>query len=279
MRAVAVTSAFLIPMLVAAEPALPTRGLLIDLDAAKGLLVEDGDRVARWTSQAAGGLVFGKRDEGRQEPGSGRPTLRKSVPELGGKPALVFRQQELVCLDEDVLDGLSTGKGHTWIALLAAHEQRPGLKDVNSFFGNLRNRGGKFEGVWGCISDDNTVWWGARTGVTFGRFDANNPKLEGPRLAVGKFHLLAGRMGAGAGKVELELFVDEASPVASAKVAVNPAADPSRMAVGQERDAIEHPGHESFDGELARFLVWERPLDDRELAEAVRLLQTVYSTR
>ena len=28
----------------------------------------------------------------------------------------------------------------------------------------------------------------------------------------------------------------------------------SRMAIGQERDAIEHPGKESFDGEIARFL-------------------------
>lgn len=276
MKAAAVLSAVLLPILSAAEPVLPARGLAIDLDAAKGLLLEDGDRVASWTSQAPGGHVFVKRDEGRKEPGSGRPALRKAVPELGGKPTLVFRQQELVCLDEDAFDGLSTGKGHTWIALLAVHEQRVGLKDVNSFFGNLRNRGGKFEGVWGCLNDDNTVWWGARNGVTFGRFDANNPKLEGPRLEVGKFNLLAGRMGAGAGTVKLELFVDGVRPVAVGEVPVNPAADPSRMAVGQERDAIEHPGHESFDGELARFLVWERPLDDPELAAALEILRAAY---
>lgn len=258
---------------------LPSAGLVIDLDAAKGLRVEDGNRVAGWTSQGEGGYIFVQRDEGRVEPGGGRPTLRKSVPELGGKPALVFRQQELVCLDEDAFDGLSTGKGHTWIALLAAHEQRVGLEDVNSFFGNLRNQGGKFEGIWGCLNDDNTVWWGARNGVTFGRFDANNPKLQGPRLELGKFHLLAGRMGAGTGTVKLELFVDGGCPVAVGEVRVNPAADPSRMAIGQERDAIQHPGHESFDGELARFLVWARPLADDEFESVMKQLRASYFAR
>lgn len=276
MKAAALLFVFLLAPLIAGEPVLPARGLVIDLDAAKGLLLEDGARVARWTSQATGEHGFVKRDEGRKESGSGRPTLRKAVPELGGRPALVFRHQELVCLDEDAFDGLSTGKGLTWIALLAVHEQRVGLVDVNSFFGNLRNRGGKFEGVWGCLNDDNTPWWGVRNGVSFGRFDANNPKLSGPRLESGRFHLLAGRMGAGAGTVKLEFFVDTARPVAVGEVAVNPAANPSRMAVGQERDAIEHPGHESFDGELARFLVWERPLDGRELAAALEVLRAAY---
>jgi hypothetical protein len=276
MKAVAAWFALMLYPAGDGEPALPARGLVIDLDAAKGLVLEDGERVARWTSQAAGGHTFVKRDEGRAVAGSGRPTLRKAVPELGGRPALVFRQQELVCLDEDAFDGLSTGMGFTWIALLAVHEQRVGLVDVNSFFGNLRNRGGKFEGVWGCLNDDNTVWWGARNGVTFGRFDANNPKLSGPRLELGRFHLVAGRMGAGAGTVKLELFVDTARPVAVGEIEVNPAGDPSRMAVGQERDAIQHPGHESYDGEMARFLVWERPLGDRELAEALDLLRATY---
>jgi hypothetical protein len=46
---------------------------------------------------------------------------------------------------------------------------------------------------------------------------------------------------------------------------VNPLADASKLAVGQERDAIQHPGKESFDGEIARFLLWNRPLTDAEL--------------
>src|SRR6478735_66532 len=139
----------------AAEPA----SLIVDLNAAKGLVLEDGDRVAKWTSKVAGAPAreFVKRDEGRKEPGSGRPTLRKNLKELNGKPALVFLQQELTCLEENAFDNLTTGGGHTSFAVLATRQQRVGLKDVNSFFGNLRNSD-NYEGLWGAFNDDNTLW-------------------------------------------------------------------------------------------------------------------------
>jgi hypothetical protein len=262
---------------VAAAADLPRESLILDLDAAKGVTLEEVHQVAAWRNQVPTfpAKDFVKRDEGRKQAGSGRPTLRKDVAALNGKPSLVFLQQELVCLDEDAFDHLSTGKGHTWLAVIAVHDQRIGLKDVNSFFGNLRN-GEKYEGVWGCLNDDNTLWWGARNGITFGRFDANNPQLLGPKLETGKFHLVAGRMGAGEGTVKLELFSNRAKPVATAVFPVNPKANPSRMAIGQERDAIQHPGVESFDGEIARFLIWDRPLADAELAAAMDRLRATY---
>lgn len=254
------------------KPALPAEGLILDLDASKGVVLEDGDRVASWKNQAPAHpeMVFVKRDEGRAEAGSGRPALRKkATPD--GKPSVVFLQQELVAMDEDAFDGLTTGKGHTWIAVIAVHQQRVGVKDVNSFFGNLRN-GGKYEGVWGCLDDDNSVWWGARNGRSFGRFDENNPKVAGAVLEQGKFHVIAGRMEAGTGTVKLSFFVNSAPPAATSDFPVDPAANASRMAIGQERDAIDHPGKESFDGEIARLLIWDRPMDDAELAGAMRSL-------
>jgi hypothetical protein len=277
MKPIALLAAFLLSIVPAAGAELPGEGLILDLDAAKGLSLEEGDKVAAWRNQVAASPVrdFVKRDEGRKEPGSGRPMWRKEVNELKGRPSLVFLQQELVCLDEDSFDSLSTGKGHTWIGVIAVREQRVGVKDVNSFFGNLRN-GEKYEGIWGCLNDDNTLWWGARNGLTFGRFDANNPQAVGPKLEIGKFHLVAGRMGAGGGTVKLELFVNDTKPVATVDFPVNPKAKPSRMAIGQERDAIQHPGHESFDGEIARFLIWERPLTDAELAASMELLRGTY---
>lgn len=277
MKPIALLAAFLLPIISAAGAELPGEGLILDLDAAKGLSLEDGNKVAAWRNQVAASPVrdFVRRDEGRKAPGSGRPMWRKEVKELKGRPSLVFLQQELVCLDEDSFDSLSTGKGHTWIGVIAVHEQRVGVKDVNSFFGNLRN-GEKYEGIWGCLNDDNTLWWGTRNGLTFGRFDANNPQALGPKLETGKFHLVAGRMGEGEGTVKLELFVNSTKPVATANFPVNPKANPSRMAIGQERDAIQHPGHESFDGEIARFLIWERPLTDTELAAAIAALQEAY---
>ena len=255
---------------------LPAPGLLLDLDATRGVALENGNRVVKWVSELPGHrFEFVKRDEGRKEPGSGRPTLREAAPEIGGAASLVFLQQELVCADEDSFDTLTTGKGHTWAAVVAVHPQRVGVADVNSFFGNLRN-GGNYEGLWGCFTDDNRPWYGARNGLTFGRFDANNPKLIAPAIESGRFHLVIGRMQAGSGEVRLDFFIDAANPAATAKIAVSAAANPSKLAIGQERDAIQHPGHESFDGEIARLLLWERPLDDAELGQVVAILRQRY---
>ena len=260
----------------AAGGELPTQGLLLDLDAAKGITMEPGNRVANWASEVPGHrFEFIKRDEGRKEPDSGRPTLREAVPEIGGLPALLFLQEELVCPDEDSFDALITGKGHTWAAVVAVHPQRVGLADVNSFFGNLRNSG-NYEGLWGCFTDDNRPWYGVRNGLTFGRFDANNPQLIAPAIVPGRFHVVIGRMQAGTGDVRLDLFIDTAKPATTASVPVSAAANASKLAIGQERDAIQHPGHESFDGEIARFLIWQRPLDDAELGEVVAILRERY---
>jgi len=72
------------------------------------------------------------------------------------------------------------------------------------------------------------------------------------------------------------LYMNSPEAVTTATFPVNPDTDPSRMAIGQERDAIEHPGKESFDGEIARFLIWEAPLNDKQLAAAMQLLSTEY---
>jgi hypothetical protein len=256
---------------------LPVKNLILDLDASKGVELADGDRVVAWRNQAPieTKLVFEPRDKGRKEAGSGRPTVRKSAAEINGLPSMVFLQQELVCKDEDIFDALTQGKGHTWIAVIAVRSQRVGLKNVNSFFGNLRN-GGKYEGVWGCLNDDNSVWWGARNGRSFGRFDQNNPQVLGPVLEQGKFHVVAGRMTSGDETATLSLYVESAKSVAEVAFPVDPKANPSCMVIGQERDAIEHPGFESFDGEIARFLIWERPLDDAELAKTMQILNKTY---
>ncbi len=257
---------------------IPASGLLVDLDAAKGVTLDAQGRVTAWTNQVGGATTtafFVGQPKGRAEPASGLPAVVKEP-----RTALSFRQQELVCHDESAFDGLIRGAGCTWVAVIKVYPQRVGLKDVNSFFGNLRN-GQKYEGLWGCLDDDNTVWWGARNGHTFGRFDVNNPKLVGPKLEEGRFHFLAGRMGAGqpqrdsladdlnVGRTEatLEFFVNDLKPCATARFPVNPKADASKLAIGQERDAIQHPGKESFDGEIARFLLWDRPLTDAELKE------------
>lgn len=261
------------------DPTLPSPGMILDLDADKGLTLEEGDRVAGWRSQASfRARDFLKNDAGRTVPGSGRPTLKRSVAALRGHNSLSFRSQELVNQDEDAFDGLTQGQGYTWIAVMAPYAQVIGEPNVNVFFGNLRN-GQMYEGLWGAFDDDGTLWCGSRNGITFGRWNADNPKVSGPYLEPGGFRVLAARMGAGSGTVRIEMFVDApGAPVASAAFPVNAAANPSRMAVGTERDAKEHPGMESFDGEIARFLIYDRPLSDAELAGAFAALRAVYFT-
>jgi hypothetical protein len=134
-------------------------------------------------AQAESPRDFIKQDEGRKEAGSGRPTLKKLVATIGGHNTVVFRRQELVNHDEDASDHLITGNGYTWLAVISVHEQVEQLQDVNSFFGNLRN-GGMYEGIWGHVTDDNRVWIGSRNGVTFGRWDHNNPMVLAPELHI-----------------------------------------------------------------------------------------------
>jgi hypothetical protein len=112
------------------------------------------------------------------------------------------------------------------------------LKDVNSFFGNLKNSG-LYEGLWGNLTDDNRVWIGSRNGITFGRWDRNNPMvLAAKPLEESQYYVVAGRMGSGAGEVQIELFIDEPQAVASKAFPVNPKANSSKLAIGQERDAL-----------------------------------------
>jgi len=58
---------------------------------------------------------------------------------------------------------------------------------------------------------------------------------------------------------------------------VNPGANSSKLAIDQERDATDHPGRESFDGELTRFLVYERPLTNDELERTGKHLKKTYA--
>ena len=250
----------------AAAPAtsdhLITDGLILDLDADKDVTLEDGNKVTNWKNQVAGFAAqdFALYDKGRKIPGSGRPTLKENIAELNGHNSLIFREDELINMDKDAFDHLITGNGYTWITVMCAYAQvgervgKSRLKDVSVFFGTL-NTSQRCAGFWAGFEDDNDLWTGPRNGVTFGRYDSNNPKLMGPRFEEKKYYIVAGRLASGTGTVVTEVFVDDAMPFGSTEFPVNPNADGSLMAIGTERDAWQHPGKESFHGELARVLM------------------------
>jgi len=274
---------------VSIDPKIPVDGLIVDLNADHGVTADDDNLVSRWTNQVADfpAQEFVIHDYGirLQKPGSGKPTWEKHVEALHGHGAVVFREDELINMQEDAFDHLITGSGYTWIAVLKpdvtppSHEktefEMERLQDVNAFLGNLRN-GGNYEGFWGCLDDDLTAWCGTRNGVTFGRFDDNNPKVSGAILRSDHYSVVAATMGQGTGSVPLSIFINQASPSASGKVPVNPDANPSKLAIGTERDATNHPGTESFDGAIARILLYERPLSEEEMQDAMEALTRIY---
>jgi type 1 glutamine amidotransferase len=266
------------------KPLPITSGLLLDLDANNGIVLEDGNKITSWKNKVSNAVdQFVKQDKGRETEGSGRPRLVLNVSEINSNNTVVFHRQELVNHNEDAFDHLTTGSGHTWFSVMCVYEQVPDLPGVSSFFGNLRNNntkvnGGKYEGFWGGLTDDNRLWYGARNAVTFGRWDDNNPQLLTPLpLVKGKYYLVMGRMGAGTGNVDLELFVNSSTPIAKEMFPVNIKANASKMSIGQERDAIEHPGKESFDGAIARFLIYDRPLSNQELEIIITHLKQKYN--
>ncbi|NRF37288.1 hypothetical protein [Pedobacter foliorum] len=256
------------------------KGLIVDLDADKGVVANNDNRVEKWINQASTPAVkeFVKRDEGRKVKGSGMPSLKNKLSELNGHNTIVFNKQELVAHDEDAFDHLLTGNGYTWFCVLKAGKQSGELKDVNSFFGNLKN-GENYEGIWGGLNDNNSIWMGSRNGVTFGRWDNNNPHVTASAiLEQDKYYLLMGRMGKGTDTVMLSLYLNNGIlPVVTQPFPVNKMANSSKLSIGQERDAIEHPGTESFIGEISRFLLYDRPLSDQELNKTAKGLKKTYS--
>lgn len=265
---------------------IPAKNLVLDLDAARGVEVDPQNRVLVWRNQVASFAArdFTPNDKGRKVPGSGIPGF---VPAGGPRkfPVIAFRQQELINSEEDAFDHLTKGSGHTWYVVISPFDQTSAQKDTHAIFGNLRNTnalgggtGGQFEGFWGTLHDDRRVYAGVRNGVEFTRNNANNPEvLSKTVLEKNRFYLVAGRMGAGTGTVKVEVFVNVPVAENSATVLVSEKANPSKMAIGQERDATNHPGDESCDAEIARLLIFDTAHTYAEMAEIFTSLSRNYS--
>lgn len=258
---------------------ISTKGLVVDLDANLGVETNADKKVIKWMNQVPSSKIknFVIQNKGRKVKNSGAPSLLQKVKKLNNNSSMVFKRQELVNHEEDALDHLTTGNGYTWVSVMSFYKQIKQLKDVNSFFGNLKN-GGLYEGFWGGVTDENHLWIGSRNGITIGRWDHNNPMvLTKTKLKEKQYYIIAGRMASGQGKVPVESFINNTKVSAKKLFPVNPKGNASKLTIGQERDAINHPGFESFDGEIARFLIYERPLNDGELDKTIKYLRKKYS--
>ena len=270
--------------------------LMLDLNADKGLAVEEDSMVTSWANQVpnAKAVDFKSTEEGRtktiisqEEEGTGRPTLLKNSAEINGHNSLVFREDELINDNDSAFHGMMTGDGYTWFAVIKPYKQAgPGkINSIypNAFFGCLRNtakpqlEGGQFAGFWGSFYTDGRVYMGSRNGLSIKvRDGVNTPEVEAPPPAINKWHIVMGRQGSGQGVVKLELFVN--NPFDAVNSSDYPVGDvePSRMAIGTERNAINHQGKESFDGELTRLLMYDAALDKQQMNAVYDYLTEVY---
>lgn len=269
---------------------------ILDLNADKGLSLVDDIMVIAWQNQVpnAKALDFKVTEEGRtktiisqKEPGTGRPTLKKNSTDLNGHNSLIFREDELINDKDEAFHGMMTGKGYTWFAVIKPYEQSsPGgikSKYPNAFFGCLRNSSkpqfetGLYAGFWGSFYTDGRVYMGSRNGLHKKvRDEINTPEVAGPPLAINKWHIIMGRQGAGQGIVKLDLFINDPTKAASSSDFPVGNVEPSRMAIGTERNAINHQGKESFDGELARLLMYDTALNQKQLEEVYHYLRQLY---
>jgi hypothetical protein len=260
---------------------IPQKGLMLDLDATKGLKLNSVGRVLSWTNQVktATAKIFKPNPIGRKNPERGIPSFLPKEKSVGKYPTIQFRCQELINHKEDVFDKLTQGTGHTWIGIIAVYDQTSDRSNTHAFFGNLCN-GEKYEGFWGVIHDDRKFYVGTRNGINFERNGINNPEILSKTILEKKrLYLVAGRMAAGTGEVKVELFLNSHIPENQRMTPVNPKSNPSKMAIGQERDATNHPGAESFDGEISRFLIYDRPLSGSELQQLTNELIKHYGLK
>ncbi len=213
--------------------------------------------------------------------------MKRNSSEINGHNSVIFREDELINDNDEAFHGMMTGGGYTWFAVIKPYKQGgPGKINSNypnAFFGCLRSSGppqketGLYAGFWGSFYPDGRVYMGSRNGLNKRvRDGVNTPEVAAPAPAVDKWHIIMGRQGSGQGVVQLELFVND--PVSPANSSDFPVGDvePSRMAIGTERNAINHQGKESFDGELARLLMYETALDQSAMEEVYRYLKSLY---
>src|SRR5690606_38498059 len=92
-------------------------------------------------------------------------------------------------------------------------------------------------------------------------------------VANGGFHILMGRLAAGTGTPLAEVFVDSPIAEASGNPAIAALTDAGALTVGAERVG----GGEYWEGQIARILIYNRPLTLGELNQTGYALASQYA--
>lgn len=242
--------AFLFSFVAPAPGDIISSGLIQDLDADVGVTAAGSD-VSAWANQAASGGDDVVTNGGNPQLVAG-PNGHSAIDVTG--PA------KLAGSDAAAFDSIMNGNGHTWFAVVEAGTNA-GTK--NAIFGTLTNSN-PFSGVVAHVS--GTV------GNYMLRPASADFFVTGTTDISSGYHILVGRLGAGDGSINAEIFTD--SPVADASgfAPILASTDSDPLTIGAERTG----GSEDFDGKIARILIYDRPLSDAELNQTGFALGQAY---
>ena len=234
-----------------------TDGLIQDLDADAG--TTGGANVTAWANQAAAGGDDVTTDRGTVTLTEADASINNHnfVTFTGGNPRMVGD-------DNDAFDEIMQGTGHTWFAVVRPEvDSNAGRK--NAIFGTLTNVN-PFSGIVAHVSNNSNLGYMLRPAGSDRFVDGTTSVNDG------EWHILAGRVEAGTGGQLAEAFAN--GPVAETSLNVNvlDTSDSDALTIGAERTG----GGENYLGDIARILIYNRPLDDDELNQTGFTLGDVY---
>lgn len=250
--AVALVTAGIAP----SSAAVVSLNLIQDLNANLGV-GGTASAVTDWANQATGG----------DNVATNAGTI-EVVPGPNGHSALRFQQGDRMAGTSDTaFDAVMQGNGHTWFAVVNAGPQNHTAK--NAIFGTLLNAG-PFSGMIAHVANDG----GANvTGNVILRPSTTDISARATtNINDGGFHILAGTLSAGTGAQQQQIFIDGSAAEASAALNILGTTDSGPIAIGAERTG----GGEHIDADIARILIYDRPLTLAEFNQTGSDLAATY---
>ena len=155
--------------------------------------------------------------------------------------------------DMDAFDSIMQGNGNTWFAVVRPEVGLNGGRK-NAIIGTLTNSN-PFSGFVAHVSNNTTPAYMVRPASSDVFVDGTTDVNDG------NWHILAGRLASGTGVQTAEIFVNGPEAEGSAMPNIQDTSDSDPLTVGAERTG----GGENYVGDIARILIYDRPLSDSEL--------------
>jgi len=201
--------------------------------------------------------------------GSGDPQLLSSATPTGQSAIAFTTDDRLVGDDDSALDTIIQGNGLTWIAVIRIPDnQGAGVPNgKNRIFGTLTNET-PFSGYMANIDNDEVLGADVRPGPAV----SDTFFIDGSTsLNDGIFKVLSGRLTDGTGE-QLHQIYSDLSLESSGFATISDSTNSGPLTLGAERTG----GSEYGDFDLARLLIYDRPLTGLEWNSTILELQATY---